>query len=132
MRKTLTFDVPRNITPPGLDGIAYRFPFVMVDSEVVGMPDEQQKTTRHRVDVRICRSRRIGWAVSDEELVRVLLEIGKRRILETLQNESLPEGLQIDVTTATHPTQCPFDPSRIASPAGAVIEVEIRSRIGFL
>ena len=131
MRKTLTFDAPRHITPPGLDGIVYRFPFAAVDSEMVGMPEEQHKTTYYRIDVRISRSRRIGWAVSDEELVKVLFEIGKRKIVETLQSGDLPEQLQLDVTTATHPAQCPFDPSRIKNPEGAVIEVEVRSRIGF-
>lgn len=131
MRKTLSFGAPKNITPPGLDGIIYRFPFTVVDTELVGRPEERQKTTAHRIDVGISRSRRIGWAISDEELVKVLFEIGKRKVVEVLQIGDLPEGLKLEVTTATHPGNCPFDPSRIKDAAGSVIEVDIPSRIGF-
>ena len=131
-RKTLRFGSPTNTTPPGLDGMVIRFPFTMVDSQLVGAAEECQKTSRHTLDVTISRTRRAAWNMDDSDLVRVLFEIGKRKCDERLQEGDLPEHVAVEVTAATHPAECLFDPERISNPDGAEVVVEIRSKIGFV
>ena len=54
--KTLCFSQHKNITPSGQDGAVIRFPFTMVDSGLIGSPEESKKTTSHRLEVTISNS----------------------------------------------------------------------------
>ena len=112
-RKTLRFAAPRDVTPAGLDGIVVRFACTAVDTDLLGSPEESQKTSAHVIDVSISRFRRISWDVDDDGLVKVLFEIAKRKLREIFTTEDLPERYKLQVLTNTHPKECPFDPDRI-------------------
>lgn len=122
--KTLIFGNPENITRPGDDGIVYRFPFSVVDSDLIGSPEEAQVTTRHSLTVRASRSRLGAWSLSDSDLQRVLFEIGKRELTERAARDALKADEIVNVNTVTHCASVPFDPSRIADPSGQVVRVE--------
>ena len=47
--KTLCFSQHKNITPSGQDGAVIRFPFTMVDSGLIGSPEESQKANPRQV-----------------------------------------------------------------------------------
>jgi len=136
MTFTITFGEPRDVTNPGQDGVEYSFPFSIVDSDLVGTPEQKSQTHDHRIIVPICGSRLAGWHLSNADLVRVLLEFGKRHLENLVHTNSLPAEHTLHfpmITTVTHPdSSCPFDPALIPSPTGYALTVErAKPRIGF-
>jgi hypothetical protein len=127
---TLTFGKPEDIS--GNDSIVYLFPFSVIDSALIGSPEETRVTTSHRLIVQIVESRLPAWDLSRSELVKELFEIGRRTVMEKAKEGTLSHEERVTVNTATHSSTIPFDPSRIIEPDGAffVIETEHR-RIGF-
>jgi len=128
MTFTITFEEPEDLTDLGQDGIQYSFPFTVVDSSLVGAPEEKSQTQERRIIVSISRSRLAGWRCSDEALVKVLFEYGKRHIVALLKSNDLPAEYTIrfpTITTVSHPDSvCPFDPAMIDAPTGVSITVE--------
>jgi len=119
-----------------MDGKAFAFPFDVVDSEIVGKPEQASKTESHRLIVSIGKLRLAEWGIRTGDLEKVLFEFGRRYVVELIKTNALPAQNTIQmpiITVATHPeTKCPFDASRIREPEGAESEVEIEpSRIGF-
>ncbi|MGD0017085.1 MAG: hypothetical protein ABSC38_06190 [Verrucomicrobiia bacterium] len=129
--KTLRFGKPRNITPPGLDGIVWRFPYTVVDSDLVGSPREKPQMSSHTLDAEISAWMTINWQLMDDDVPKVLFELGKDVLRQLLQKGDLPEKHKFSVLTNTYPKACPVDPDRIADPAGTVVEIEVNSPIGF-
>ena len=68
-QKILRFDSLKNITPKGFDGIAIRYPFAMVDSQSVGLPEERQKTSQHSLEVSVSDTKLEAWKLDDHDLV---------------------------------------------------------------
>lgn len=115
MKKLIYFVTHEDVTPAGMDGAALSFPFYIVDSQLLGKPEEKSSTERHRVLVSIADARRRGWHISDEDLPKVLFEFGKRHLVEILENgAALSESTLTSrmITTASHPGPCPFEFSR--------------------
>jgi len=134
MTLTITFGEPEDVTNPGMDAIQYSFPFAVIDSALVGSPEQKSATRHHRIIVTITRSRLAGWRLSADDLISALFELGKRHVAELAHSNSLPEENTIrlpTITTVSHPSECPFDPGAIPSPAGFTITVEQARRIGF-
>jgi len=124
MTFTITFGEPRDVTNPGQDGVEYSFPFSIVDSDLVGTPEQKSQTHDHRIIVPICGSRLAGWHLSNADLVNLV------------HTNSLPAEHTLHfptITTVTHPdSSCPFDPALIPSPTGYALTVErAKPRIGF-
>lgn len=129
--KQLTFRRPEEVTNPGDDSRSFLFQFSMVASALVGSAEEVRATTEHRLTVTIANNRLPAWHLTDAELVRVLFEIGHRKVAEKVKVGELTQEERVLVHTASHPKICPFDPSRIQEPEGAVVEVEEERKIGF-
>ena len=66
-QKILRFDSLKNITPKGFDGIAIRYPFAMVDSQSVGLPEERQKTSQHSLEVSVSDTKLEAWKLDDHD-----------------------------------------------------------------
>lgn len=130
-RKRLTFSRPTEVTNPEDDLRSFLFPFLAVDAEVVGAPEEARATTEHRLIVTIANNRLPAWRLTDAQLVRVLFEIGCRKLTERGRAGTLTREHRETVSCASHLHDCPFDPSRIRDPDGAVFEIEEDRRIGF-
>jgi hypothetical protein len=133
---TITFGEPENVTNPGQDGVQYSFPFTIVDSTLIGAPEEKAQTQSRRIIVPISRSRLAAWRFPEEALVKVLFEYGKRHVVALVKSNDLPAEYTIrypTITTVSHPdSYCPFDPTVIEEPAGQSINVEQeKPRIGF-
>ncbi len=129
--KRLIFGHPTEVTNPSDDSRSFLFPFSLVPVDLIGAPDENQSTTHNRLIVTITNNRLPAWRFTDSELVRVLFEIGKRAVMEKIKVGILTPEERITVSTASHPPICPFDPSRIRAPEGAIFEIEEQRRIGF-
>ena len=136
MTFTITFDEPQNLTNPGQDGVQYSFPFTILDSALIGTPEQKSQTHEHRVIVPISRTRRAGWPLSDLALIRVLFEYGRRHVSDIVRSSGLPPDYTLRFPTITpdsHPEMpCPFAPEAIPSPVGFTMTVEqLKPRIGF-
>jgi hypothetical protein len=136
MTFTITFAEPQDVTNPGQDGVQYSFPFTIIDTALIGAPEQKSQTHEHRVIVPICRTRRTGWHLSDSALIRVLFEFGRRHVAELVRSYGVPSDQTLrfpTITTESHPdVACPFDPDAIPSPIGFIMTVEQqRPQIGF-
>jgi hypothetical protein len=133
----IIFSQPNDVTRPGQDGVQYSFPFSVVDSALIGAPEQRSQTRHHRVIVAISRTRRNGWRISDADLPKILFEFGKRHIAKLIHSNELPEVEKIIspmITNDSHPeSECPFDPAMIPSPTGHIFTVErAKPTIGFV
>ena len=136
MRFTLTFSEPQDVTNPGQDGVQYSYPFTIVDSALIGAPEERSQTREHRFIIAISRTRQAGWHIADADLPKILFEFGRRHIVGLIESHSLPDEYTIRcpmISTASHPeTECSYDSAAIQSPTGLTIEVEqLKPPIGF-
>jgi hypothetical protein len=128
-----TFGEPEDITPPGLDGNVFRFPVMLIDRDDIGTPRQLSKTRSVRIRAEVSRSRICCWGFGRADLVKVMFEIVKERLITTLTSGAWKDGdLAIMINTSTHKGPCPFDPALIQEPAGAVVEIEVRRPIGFI
>ena len=131
MKKTLKFQIPKDITRAGQDGIAILFPFTVVNSSFIGQPEEMRETEHHKLIVEIGESLIEPWGISRKELIKVLFEIGRREIEKKVQTRDLKDEEKIPLSTYNTKETCPFEPSKIKDPDGYQIEVEEISKIGF-
>jgi hypothetical protein len=135
MEKTLTFQRPSFLQSQKI-AIECVFPFSLVDSSLIGMPEEKSRTSQHQVKVTASFSLIAAWGfpiTADQQtkhntsnLQIVLFEYGKRYVvqkLKTSNNLALEEELDLNASKAELP--CPFDPSLIQDPDGAIIKVAV-------
>ncbi len=128
MVKTIVFKEPKHIfSDNALDATEYSFPYTMVDTALVGSPEERSETKCNRIKVSISGTLETMWFGRDENLdiTKVLFEYGKRHIIQKLKDGTLLEKEELWLTTATHPKSCPFNSDRIPDPNGNKIEVEL-------
>lgn len=111
------------------DGTSILFPFTMVNADLVGLPEETVKTASKRMTVRISRTLRETWSHDSGDLVLILFEIGRRKIIERLRQQG--QISDDEMVIAQQENVCPFDPKRIRQPDGFEETVEISSKIGF-
>ncbi len=106
-----------------VEGVVIRFPFTAVDTDLIGAAEEKQHTTNHRLKVTISRWVTTNWKMEeDEDLAKVIFEVAKRRLIESLQRGGQLKGeFEIKITTKTHTARRPFDPKRIQWPDGTAL-----------
>ena len=127
------FGQPEDITNIGtFEGKIFRFPVTLIDSNDFGTPRQSSKSTSLRIKTSVTASHN-GWGLSDSDLIKVLFEIAKEHLTNHLNSSSSlsSSDLEIAINMSTHKGPCPYEPSMIQEPAGAVVEIEIKRRIGF-
>ena len=77
--------MPTDVGNPGDDSRSFLFPFLLVPSELIGAPEETQTTTEHRLIVTVANNRLPAWQLNESDLIKVLFEIGHRKVLEQLR-----------------------------------------------
>jgi hypothetical protein len=124
MKKKIEFKSP---IPLGRtrDASDYLFPYDLVDSTFVGMPEEQNRTLHFDIKVGGTRSLVACWGLNETDLIKVLFEYGKRHIIQKLKDGTLSDEEELLLSTSTAEVPCPFDPTRIPSPTGTTIEVDL-------
>lgn len=128
-----TFAGPEDVTAPSYDGKIFRFPVTLIDRDDVGTPRQHSKTKSARVRVEFSDSRIQTWGLTDREALKVAFEIAKEELTNALTSGKWSDGeLRVVVTTDSHSGPCPFDPALSQEPAGAIVETEIKRRIGFI
>ena len=125
--KSVSFRNPQHV-PITSDATLYEFPFSVVDSSLAGAPEEETETQQHVVNVKISSTLASCWGLSKQDLVKVLFEYGKRHIDDKLKDGTLGDIEELSLNTHSHPTKCPFNPSKISDPNQATINVEISEK----
>ena len=123
MDKTIFFEPTRRVPLRG-DYIEYVFPFRLVDTELVGSPDEISRSSHHEITVVVSGSLASCWNLNDDQQHRVMFEYGKRHIVQKIQDGTLRKSEELDLYTRNVELPCPFDPERIENPVNAVVKIE--------
>jgi hypothetical protein len=136
VKRRVRFGDYRVIPHHGMDGREAVFEFEVVDAEYAGTPEEESKKETHTLPVRMSKLRLQEWAISENDVVKILFEFGHRYVAELIKTEKLsliPAVVMPMITTLTHPdAKCPFNPARIKDPNGAEFIIEVDPpRIGF-
>jgi hypothetical protein len=124
MKRTIRFKEPYKLGCVRR-AIDMMFPFNIVNSDLIGAPEEKSSTQEFNLKVGISDSLFACWSLRPNDLVKVLFEYGKRYVVQQLKDNTLASEQELFLTTSKYPTVCPFDPSRIPAPSGATIEVDI-------
>jgi len=105
--------------------IEFGFKFNVVDSSLIGAPEEKSETRDYFLKVGISETLAACWQLSDPDLFKVLFEYGKRYVIQKIKDGTLADEEELWLFTTSHPTTCPFDPSRIELKEKVSFEVEI-------
>jgi len=123
MGQVITFDTPSKIQSLR-DSIEFLYPFLVVDSGLIGKPEEIARSTRHELKVGISGTLAACWNLPDHLLERVLFEYGQRHLKQKLNDGSLSNIEELLLHTGNAENPCPFDPQRIGVVQGARVDVE--------
>lgn len=75
------------------------FPFRLVDTELLGSPEESRKSTQHQISVVVSRTLASCWNLTDDQQMRVMCEYGKRHVIEKIREGTLSGSEEIDLHT---------------------------------
>jgi hypothetical protein len=129
--KRVSFGQTKDVTGPSCDFRSLLIPFSVVPKRFVGTAEQIQTTKDHRLIVNIPGSGLPAWGLSDHDLVKVLVEIGRQKVIECIEAGDLPSRLRVPVSIQTHGRMCPYTPGQLGKPETAEFEVQERRRIGF-
>lgn len=110
------------------DAREYKFPFTVVDSSLIGKPEERYYTKNHIIKTSIDRTLASMWNLFDNliDLEKVLYEYSKRYVKDKLKEGTLRNIEKLELSTSNYPNECPFDPSRIAESGQRSFEIEVK------
>ena len=127
------FDRPKNVSPVYLDGVKILFSFTFIDSDYIGTPRQSSETKQGKIYVQASRTLLDTWSLEGESIEKVLFQIAKEHISSALCNDgALPTEIQLVMDSNKYPGPCPFDHVLIEKPAGAIFQMEIKRRMGFI
>jgi len=123
MGKVITFDSPHEVQSLR-DAIEFSYPFLLVESDLVGKPEELSQSTKHELKVGVSGSLAACWNLPRHLLERVLFEYGNRYLRQKLRDGALSDTEELFLHTGNSENTCPYDPHRIGVVQGARIEIE--------
>lgn len=100
--------------------------------------DEEGKTESKTIKVSISGSLSIGWGfqiwsmqpdVDYPNLAKMLLQVGKDKIIEKLKEGTLTTNEEMILMTSTHTNSAPYNPDNLIEPQNAEYEIEIGEKI---
>jgi hypothetical protein len=136
MQKTVVFHTmtrPRADFLTVTDNTEYYFHFYVVDSSLVGEPEERSSASKRRIIVGITYELLTNWRLeqaSEEDLTKVLFHYGRRYVEEKIKKGTLSEYEELLLSTREHREgYCPLDVSRIPDPIGFTSQIDIDDRV---
>jgi len=126
IKKKVTFYESR-LLPQTRDTIEYKFFFTVLDSSLIGKPEERYSTEKHIIKTSITGTLAAMWYLVDNliDLEKILYEYSKRHVKDKLKYGTLCNIEELELSTSNYPNECPFDPSRIAEPGQRSFDIEI-------
>jgi hypothetical protein len=110
------------------DGLDFGIDFAVVDSDLRDAPEEKAATKDGRLVIGISRTLQSIWGLEPALMNKVLLEFAKRHIATKIQDGTLSEHEELQLTTANTPSPCPFDPNRISVEIGRPMEFPMEKK----
>ena len=86
MGKVITFNNPNEIQSLK-DAFEFSYPFLLVDSGLVGKPEELARSTNHELKVGVSGTLAASWKLPSHLLERVLFEYGSRHLIQKLKDD---------------------------------------------
>jgi len=128
MKKILSFKEPtcvETLSSSLREGTQYRFEFSLIDSSVIGKPEEKSETFYGELLVGITIELNIDWRLDDKEMPKILFEYGKRHLVQKVKDGSISDKEELLLATSNSPDECPYDVAAIENPDGAKVEIEV-------
>lgn len=130
MKKTIFFHSVFRIRQDYLtDDTEYGFTFYVVDSALVGEPEEMPNASHHKIKVGIAYEVLYNWRLTDSdesELVKVLFHYARRYVEEKTMEGTLREYEEFRLSLNEHREgYCPLNVSLIPDPIGFTTTVEV-------
>ena len=123
----LRFQEPYENSPPGLDGLVYRFPFQLIKP---GSGARKDSVSEYTAEVKISGTLLSMWGFQrwnegSDEIAATLFEYAREAIIDRLaQNKSL-ENIVVNLRSNTAEHDYPFDKDCLAKPDGAEYEFDL-------
>jgi len=128
----VTFHESNDIANPGGDERKLRFSYTVVPSDKVGKSDEHKYTSEHQITVSVVKTICAPWQCKGVNVDLILFEAGRQQVDKVWKSGERPRSLDFDLTPPDYTgASVPFDTSRIPSPAGHRMIVEVQTTIGF-
>ena len=133
---SLTFQEPQTVQNYGGDFRGYCFPFTIIDSSLIGTPEESSHISYRNLIVTASPENAPwpGSRLSESDLMQVLFYYGLKHIKELVTTDTLPTGnpIQMPMLHTSNTPQCPVtDIHNIPTPCGHTFQIEQERRIGF-
>ncbi len=127
------FDRPEEVTPSGINGRVFRFPFAVVSAHYFETPLQTVQTRVARITVEISATQLAQWKLSDADLRKALFQVAKEHLqAQFKRGMQMAHEITVKVNSYSHPKSCPFDLNLIEEPNGTVIQFEATQPIGFV
>ena len=130
MKKRLTLlEASEKITDR--DGSEYIYRFSLVDTSLIGMPEENYFTSIHKIKVFISGRMEASWLArqSDINFIKVCYEFAKRELIQKVKDGSIREYQEIEITSTNYPNECPFRSDKIDMIVGKFGDFEVVKKV---
>jgi len=139
-KKTIVFKEPTQL-PSSERSIVWVFPFDVVDTDLLGQPEQWSHTSLHSITITVTIELASSWrlfhplpSTNDEreiqkiysdhqDLMKILFWYGKRNIENKLKAGTLQPKEQLLLSTDSPEISDRLDPSRVPEPNGFTFEV---------
>ena len=113
------------------DGSLYVFEFALVDSTLVGKPEEKFNTTAHKILIYITGRIEGSWMHRQPQIdfMKVCYEFAKRELMQKVKDGTIRKRQELEISTINSSNECPFDSGRIKMAVGEFIEFEIGEKL---
>ncbi|OGU33460.1 MAG: hypothetical protein A2068_08765 [Ignavibacteria bacterium GWB2_35_6b] len=113
------------------DGNEYHYRFSLVDTSLVGMPEENYYTSMHRIKVFISGTMEAVWLARQANInfLKVCYEYAKNELIQKVKDGSIQNRHELEIMSTNYPNQCPFQSDRIVMEVGAAIDFEVSERV---
>ncbi len=113
------------------DGSLYVFEFALVDSALVGKPEEKFNTTEHKILVYITGRIEGSWMHRQPQIdfMKVCYEFAKKELMQKVKDGTISKRQELEITSINSSNKCPFDSERIEMAVGEFIEFEVGEKL---
>ena len=130
MKKTLTLLTFKKGTTQR-DGSLYVSEFTLVDSALVGKPEEKFNTTEHKILVYITGRMEASWMHRQPQIdfMKVCYEFAKRELMQKVKDGTIRKRQELEISSINSTDECPFNSERIKMDIGEFTEFEVGEKL---
>ncbi|MFZ1517695.1 MAG: hypothetical protein WAU11_02915 [Ignavibacteriaceae bacterium] len=113
------------------DGSEYHYRFSLVDTSLIGMPEENYYISSHKIRVFISGRMEAAWIAKQPNIdfIKVCYEYAKRELIQKIKDGSIQENQELEIMSTNFPNECPFQSDRIVSKIGTYTDFEVEGKI---